>query len=107
MPSCRYRSLRGVLHFAVAKGPVLRRYVDEADPDILLADSCRLVDVVYDLAIKCLLHFNGSTGIPGDLNEHDPGCVVDAKVSIFREDQVARRMCRDDDEFVVGRDLRD
>src|SRR5882757_2928152 len=85
-----------VLHLAVAERPVLRGNLDQADPDVFLANTCFVMDVVRDLFIEGFLYFGRTPGVPRYLDEDDAGRVLNIEIAFLREDQFSGRMGRND-----------
>jgi hypothetical protein len=70
--------LGSILHFSLAKGPVLAGAVDEVDEYIFLAHAS-FRNIFRDLAIKSLLYICRSARDPVDLNKDDVRRIVDPK----------------------------
>src|ERR1700737_4527613 len=96
-----------VLHLAIPEGPVLWRDIDEIDEDVLLAHAGLGVEIVGDLAIKCLLHLGAAPGVPRHLDEDNAVGVIDAKIAFLGKHQLGGGVAGDVWELALGGALRD
>jgi hypothetical protein len=93
-----------VLSYAVAEGPVLFFNFDQADQNILLANTEFGVEMFGNGGVEGSFHFGGAAFVEGDLDEDDAVGAGDAEV--FRiVDKGVVVMLGDDLEVVLGRDV--
>ena len=98
---------RGVLHLAIAEGPVLTGHVDEADEDVLNTNTRLRGDTFGHSLVEGLFHLNRATGVPSDLNEDDAGCVGDPQVAFRWVHKLVVGVTIDNLKLVVRRDVGD
>src|SRR4051794_25742136 len=96
-------SLR-ILGFTVAERPVFLPHLDEVDEDILPAKVEPAVQPVGNRLVEGPLLIDGAAIAQGDLDDHAIGGALNPGV-IGIDDEIRRRVLRDDLEAVIFRDI--
>lgn len=98
---------RGVLHLAIAEGPVLAGHVDEADEDVLNTNTRLRGDTFGNCLVEGLFHLNRTTSVPSDLNKDNAGCVGNPQVAFRWVHKLVVGVTIDNLKLVVRRDVGD
>src|SRR5690242_17992054 len=100
-----YKQL-GVGSHAIAKGPVLLRYLDEVDDHVLTAQAQPLVQTVGDGLVEALLLLDRAARIQRELDEDAVFGARNAEI-VLVSNMVLGRVLADDLETVIQRRVQD
>ena len=91
-----FLSLGPVLHLTIAERPILAASIHEIDPHVFFSHPSLRMDLISDLMEEFLLHLGRSPADPGDLDDDEIARVVQAEISLFRVNDLVRRVPVDD-----------